>query len=52
VATATGERFPHELQGAVLDTLVSGTNIVRPDYADGAELAFILIIGVLLIMLL
>jgi adenylate cyclase len=42
VATATGERFPHELQSAVLDTLVSGTNIVRPDYADGAELlAFI-----------
>ena len=46
VATATGERYPHELQSAVLDTLVSGTNIVRPDYADGAELLAFIIIAV------
>ena len=49
VATATGERFPHELQSAVLDTLVSGTNIVRPDYADGAELILIVVLGLVVI---
>ena len=38
VATAVGGVFPHYLQAAVLDTVVSGTNIFRPDYADGAEL--------------
>jgi len=46
VATATGERFPHELQGAVLDTLVSSTNIVRPDYADGAELLAFIVLAI------
>lgn len=38
VATATGAVYPHHLQAAVLDTLISGTNISRPDWADGAEL--------------
>jgi adenylate cyclase len=38
VATAVGGIYPHYLQAAVLDTVVSGTNISRPDYADGAEL--------------
>ena len=38
VATAVGGVYPHYLQAAVLDTIVSGKNINRPDYADGAEL--------------
>ena len=38
VATAVGGIYPHYLQAAVLDTVVSGKNINRPDYADGAEL--------------
>jgi adenylate cyclase len=46
VATARGEQFPHQLQGAVLDTLVSGTNIVRPDYADGAELLSFIVLAI------
>lgn len=51
VATATGERFPHELQSAVLDTIASGTNIVRPDYADGAELLAFVALSLLSIYL-
>ena len=31
VATARGEVYPHYLQASVLDTVASGTNIVRPD---------------------
>ena len=40
IATAGGGVFPHYLQAAVLDTLASGTNISRPDWADGSELLY------------
>ena len=40
VATATGAVYPHYLQAAVLNTLISGTNISRPDWSDGAELLY------------
>lgn len=40
VATATGAVYPHNLQAAVLSTLISGTNISRPDWADGGELLY------------
>ena len=44
VATARGEVYPHRLQASVLDTVTSGTNISRPDWAEGTEiLATILI---------
>jgi adenylate cyclase len=42
VATATGSVYPHHLQGAVLDTVTSGTNISRPEWTLFAELAFII----------
>lgn len=51
VATARGEVYPHYLQASVLDTVVAGTNIVRPDYADGVEILVILAAGVLLLIL-
>ena len=51
VATARGEVYPHYLQASVLDTVAAGTNIVRPDYADGAEILVILAAGVLLLIL-
>ena len=38
VSTARGEVYPHYLQAAVLDTVTSGRNIVRPDYANGLEI--------------
>jgi len=40
VATAMGSVYPHYLQAAVLDTVTSGTNISRPDWADGGELLY------------
>jgi adenylate cyclase len=38
LATARGEVYPHGMQASVLDTVLSGTNISRPDWADGAEI--------------
>lgn len=51
IATATGEQYPHELQAAVLDTLTSGTNITRVDWADGAELLATVIIALISLFL-
>jgi len=51
VATARGEVYPHYLQASVLGTVAGGTNIVRPDYADGVEILVILAAGVLLLIL-
>jgi adenylate cyclase len=47
VATSVGAVYPHHLQAAVLDTVVSGSNISRPDYADGAEILYIIAICVI-----
>lgn len=44
VASSIGAVYPHHLQAAVLDTVISGTNITRPDYADGAELLVTLLL--------
>jgi len=51
VATANGSVYPHYLQANVLDTLISGTNITRPDYADGLEILIIGFAGFLLLFL-
>jgi adenylate cyclase len=51
VASPIGAIYPHHLQAAVLDTVTSGTNISRPDYADGAEILALILIGVLLLFL-
>jgi adenylate cyclase len=51
VATAKGEIFPHHLQSAVLDTLVNGTNIKRPDWATGLEVIAIVLLSILSIFL-
>jgi adenylate cyclase len=47
VATAVGAVYPHYIQAAVLDTITSGTNISRPEWALLAELGF-MIVAVLL----
>ena len=44
VATAMGSVYPHYLQAAVLDTVASGTNISRPDWSDGAELLYTIVL--------
>ena len=51
VATANGSIYPHYLQANVLDTLISDTNITRPDYADGLEILIIGFAGFLLLFL-
>lgn len=51
VATARGEIFPHHLQSAVLNTLVDGTNIKRPDWATGLEALAIVLLSILSIFL-
>ena len=51
IATATGSVYPHYLQAAILDTLVSGTNIQRPDWADGAEILSLVLLSAILLFL-
>jgi adenylate cyclase len=42
VATSSGAVYPHQLQAAVLDTIISGKNISRPAWSDVAELSITL----------
>lgn len=51
VATPLGSVYPHYVQSSVLDTLISSTNISRPDYMDGLEVITLAVIGILLITL-
>ena len=51
VATAGGASYPHYVQAAVLDTITSGTNISRPEWALLAELGFMIVAVVLSIYL-
>lgn len=51
IATATGSIYPHYLQAAILDTLVSETNIQRPDWADGAEILSLVLLSAILLFL-
>ena len=51
IATSKGEIWPQDLQASALGTMLSGTTIQRPDYADGVELTTMLIAGLLLVFL-
>ena len=51
VPTSKGAVFPHEVQAAVIGTMVNGVVINRPDYADGAEILALALFGLLLIFL-
>ena len=51
VATSRGEVWPQDLQAAALGTMMSGTTIQRPGYADTVETAAILAAGLLLLFL-
>jgi len=51
VATAEGEVWPHYLQGAVIGTMLSQSNIQRPGYADVVEILSLILSGALLIFL-
>lgn len=45
VATAKGEVMPQTVQAATIATMISGTTIQRPDWADGAEILLLLVLG-------
>jgi len=51
VATARGEVWPQYLQAATLGTMLSGTTIQRPDWADTAEVIALALGSILLIFL-
>jgi len=51
VGTAKGEVWPQTLQAAAMGTMLNGTNIQRPDWADMAELAALLVFGIILIFI-
>jgi adenylate cyclase len=49
VATARGEIWPQDMQASLLGTLLSGTAIQRPSYADDLEVVAMLMMGLLLV---
>jgi adenylate cyclase len=51
VSTAKGEVWPQYLQASVIGTMLSGSSIQRPGYADDLEIAAILLAGILLLFL-
>lgn len=54
VATSMGEMLPQDLQAAVLGTVIANRDrpaITRPDWADGAEIMLIALLGILLLFL-
>ena len=51
VASAVGEQYPHQLQGAILDTILSNSVISRPDWAIIAELGFTILLSIISILL-
>ena len=54
VATSLGEMLPQDLQASVLGTVIANKDrpaITRPDWADGAEIIFLSVSGILLLFL-
>lgn len=51
VATPNGLKAPHEIQAAALSTLMYGSTIARPVYAEGIELGIIFIVLIVLAIL-
>jgi adenylate cyclase len=51
VPTSIGSVWPQDMQAAAVATMINGTVIQRPDWADGAELIGIALAGILLLFL-
>ena len=49
--TPVGAMYPHEVQANMLQTILQGNTIVRPDYADVLELAIIAVAGLIVILM-
>jgi adenylate cyclase len=54
VATSLGEMLPQDLQASVLGTVIANRDrpaILRPDWADGAEILALVVLGIVLLFL-
>jgi adenylate cyclase len=51
VPTSKGAVFPHDVQAAVIATIANGVVIQRPDWADGAEILALAVLGIALLFL-
>jgi adenylate cyclase len=51
VPTSKGAVFPHDVQAAVIATIANNVVIQRPDWADGAEIILLLVVGLVLLFL-
>ena len=51
VSTARGEVWPQYMQASLLGTMISGTSIKRPEWADNAEIIAVLVAGLLVLFL-
>jgi adenylate cyclase len=51
ISTAKGEVWPQYLQGAVIGTMITQSNIQRPGWADQAEIIALLAAGLLMLFL-
>ena len=49
--TSKGAVFPQDVQAAVVGTMVNGITIQRPDWADGAEILALAVLGIALLFL-
>ncbi|SVA90931.1 uncharacterized protein METZ01_LOCUS143785 [marine metagenome] len=51
IATPDGLKFPHQVQASILSTLINGSAISRPDWAEGAEIMGLTIALLVLLLL-
>ena len=51
IATPDGVKFPHQVQASILSTLINGSTISRPDWAEGAEILGLTIALIILLLL-
>jgi len=51
VPTSKGAVFPHDAQAAVIATIANNVVIQRPDWADGAEILALAVLGIALLFL-
>ena len=49
--TPIGIRPSHDLQAHALSTMISGTNLIRPNFADVVEILFFVVVGALMLIL-
>ena len=51
VPTSIGAVWPQDVQAAIIGTMMNGVTIQRPDWADGAEILALAVLGIALLFL-